>query len=60
MPLEVSHDLSDPIYYVTGTPSMVVGTLGSLRDLNIPDSNIEIEAFARYQWPSRRIGSPSL
>ncbi len=26
---------------------------GSLRDLNIPDSNIEIEAFAGYQWPSR-------
>src|SRR5205807_3850303 len=48
--LEVAHDLSDPIYYVTGTPSMVVGTLQLLRDLNIPDSKTEIEAFRGYQY----------
>jgi ferredoxin-NADP reductase len=47
--LEAARDLSDPIYYVTGTPSMVVGTLRLLRDLNIPDSNIEIEAFRGYE-----------
>jgi ferredoxin-NADP reductase len=47
--LEVAHDLSDPIYYVTGTPSMVVGTLRLLRDLNLPDSNIEIEPFRGYE-----------
>src|SRR5256885_12264035 len=47
--LEVAHDLSDPIYYVTGAPSMVVGALQSLRNLKIPDSNIEIEALRGYQ-----------
>ena len=46
---EAAHDLLDPIYYVTGTPSMVVGTLRLLRELNIPDSNIEIEAFRGYE-----------
>ena len=46
---EAAHDLSDPIYYVTGTPSMVVGTLRLLRELNIPDPNIEIEAFRGYE-----------
>src|SRR5207247_3016765 len=42
---EAARDLSDPIYYVTGTPSMVVGTLRLLRELKIPDSHIAIEAF---------------
>ena len=46
---EAARDFSDPIYYVTGTPSMVVGTLQLLRELNIPDSNIEIEAFRGYE-----------
>src|SRR2546425_5617061 len=46
---EAARDLSDPIYYVTGTPSMVVGTLQLLRELNIPDSNIETEAFRGYE-----------
>ena len=46
---EAARDLSDPIYYVTGTPSMVVGTLRLLRELDIPDSNIEIEAFRGYE-----------
>jgi len=46
---EAARDLSDPIYYVTGTPSMVVGTLRLLRELNVPDSNIEIEAFRGYE-----------
>jgi ferredoxin-NADP reductase len=47
--VEAARDLPDPIYYVTGTPSMVVGTLRLLRGLNIPDSNIEIEAFRGYE-----------
>src|SRR5213083_2364860 len=46
---EAARDLSDPIYYVTGTPSMVVGTLQLLRELKIPDSHIEIEAFRGYE-----------
>src|SRR5438105_9016217 len=46
---ETARVLSDPIYYVTGTPSMVVGTLQLLRELDIPDSNIEIEAFRGYE-----------
>jgi len=45
---EAARDLADPIYYVSGTPSMVVGTLRLLRGLGIPDSNLEIEAFRGY------------
>jgi ferredoxin-NADP reductase len=47
--LEAARDLPDPVYYVTGTPSMVVGTLRLLRGLNIPDANIEVEAFRGYE-----------
>jgi len=45
---EVAIGLADPIYYVSGTPGMVVGTLRLLRDLDIPDDDIEIEAFRGY------------
>jgi ferredoxin-NADP reductase len=47
--LDATRDFSDPVYYVTGTPSMVVGTLRLLRDRHVPDSNIEIEAFRGYE-----------
>ncbi len=40
--------LAHPIYYVSGTPSMVVGTLRLLRSLGIPDDDIEVEAFRGY------------
>lgn len=46
---EAAYGLEDPIYYVTGTPSMVVGTLRLLRDLGIPDDNLEVEAFRGYE-----------
>jgi len=41
--------LADPIYYVSGTPSMVVGMVRLLRGLDVPDSNIEVEAFRGYE-----------
>src|SRR3989442_808265 len=46
---EAARDLADPIYYVSGTPSMVVGILRLLRGLDVPDSNIEVEAFRGYE-----------
>ena len=46
---EAARDLADPIYYVSGTPSMVVGMLRLLRDLGVPDSNFEVEAFRGYE-----------
>jgi len=46
---EAARDLADPIYYVSGTPSMVVGVLRLLRGLDVPDSNIEVEAFRGYE-----------
>ena len=46
---EAARDLADPIYYVSGTPSMVVGMLRLLRGLDVPDSNIEVEAFRGYE-----------
>jgi hypothetical protein len=38
----------DPIYYVSGTPSMVAGTLQLLRALEVPDDDLEVEAFRGY------------
>jgi len=46
---EAARDLAGPIYYVSGTPSMVVGVLRLLRALDVPDSNIEVEAFRGYE-----------
>ncbi len=46
--LEAAQGLADPIYYVSGTPSMVIGTLRLLRGLGVPDENIEVEAFRGY------------
>jgi ferredoxin-NADP reductase len=45
---EAARDLEDPIYYVSGTPSMVVGTLRLLRAEGIPEGDIEFEAFRGY------------
>jgi ferredoxin-NADP reductase len=46
---EAARDLANPIYYVSGTPGMVVGTLRLLRALNIPDEDLEVEAFRGYK-----------
>ena len=46
---EAERDLADPIYYVSGTPSMVVGMLRLLRNLEVPDASIEVEAFRGYE-----------
>ena len=46
---EAALGLDDPIHYISGTPSMVVGTLRLLRGLGVTDSNIEIEAFRGYE-----------
>src|SRR6058998_2332111 len=45
---EAARDLADPIYYVSGTPRMVVGTLRLLEGLEIPGADIEVEAFRGY------------
>jgi glycine betaine catabolism B len=45
---EIARGLADPVYYVSGTPSMVIGTLRLLRDLEVTDSNLEVEAFRGY------------
>jgi len=46
---EAASGLSDPVYYVTGTPSMVIGTLRLLRGLGVTDENLEVEAFRGYE-----------
>ena len=46
---EAARDLEDPIYYVSGTPGMVVGTLRLLREDSIPEDDIEVEAFRGYE-----------
>ena len=46
---EAARDLKDPIYYVSGTPSMVMGTFWLLRDEGIPEGDIEVEAFRGYR-----------
>jgi len=45
---EAARGLADPIYYVSGTPGMVVGMLRLLGDLGIPDADLEVEAFRGY------------
>ncbi|HKW43487.1 MAG TPA: FAD-dependent oxidoreductase [Thermoplasmata archaeon] len=45
---KVARGLTEPIYYVSGTPSMVMGTLRLLRDMDVPDSRLEVEAFRGY------------
>ena len=46
---EAALGLDDPIHYISGTPSMVAGTLRLLRGLGVPESDIEIEAFRGYE-----------
>src|SRR2546430_2031321 len=46
---EAARGLPNPIYYVSGTPSMVVGMLRLLRSLDVPDASIEVEAFRGYE-----------
>jgi len=45
---DAARGLANPIYYVSGTPSMVVGTFRLLRSLGILDDDIEVEAFRGY------------
>ena len=45
---QAAHDLADPIYYVSGTPSMVVGTWRLLREEGVREDDIEFEAFRGY------------
>jgi ferredoxin-NADP reductase len=47
---QAAGDLVNPVYYVSGTPGMVVGTLRLLRGEGIPDDDIEVEAFRGYPW----------
>lgn len=46
---QAARDLANPIYYVSGTPSMVVGTLRLIESLGIPEADIEVEAFRGYE-----------
>ena len=45
---QAARDLEDPIYYVSGSPSMVVGTFRLLREEGIPADDIKVEAFRGY------------
>lgn len=45
---QAAHDLAGPIYYVSGTPSMVVGTWRLLREEGVREDDIEFEAFRGY------------
>ena len=45
---ETAKSLDRPIYYISGTPSMVVGTYRLLEGLGISDADIEVEAFRGY------------
>ena len=45
---EAARDLKDPIYYVSGTPSLVVVALRLFREHGIPEGDIEVEAFRGY------------
>jgi len=45
---EAAYDLADPLYYVSGTPGMVVGTLRLLREEGVPADAIKVEAFRGY------------
>ena len=45
---EAARNLTDPIYYVSGTPSMVVGMWRLLRSEGIAASSIEVEAIRGY------------
>jgi len=45
---QAARDLADPIYYVSGTPSMVVAAWRLLREESIREHDIEVEAFRGY------------
>jgi ferredoxin-NADP reductase len=44
-----ARDLVDPVYYVSGTPSMVLDAWHLLREEGIPADSIEVEAFRGYR-----------
>jgi glycine betaine catabolism B len=46
---EAARDLTDPIYYVSGTPGMVIATLRLLREEGVPADSIQVEAFRGYR-----------
>lgn len=46
---QASSDLEYPIYYISGTTGMVVGTLRLLREMGTPGDSIEVEAFRGYR-----------
>ena len=45
---ETAKGLDRPIYYISGTPSMVVGTYRLLEGLGISNDAIEVETFRGY------------
>lgn len=44
----VGHEGSAPVYYVTGSPSMVAGLRQVLNDASVDDDDIRSEEFFRY------------
>ena len=46
---EAGRDLMEPVYYVSGTPGMVVATWRLLREAGISTDSIEVEAFRGYR-----------
>jgi ferredoxin-NADP reductase len=45
---EAARGLTDPIYYVSGTPSLVRSVFQVLTDLSVPEADIEYEVFRGY------------
>ncbi len=45
---EAAKDLVRPIYYTCGAPTFVVAMLRLLADMQVPDSDIQLEAFRGY------------
>ena len=46
---EAARGLEDPIYYVSGTPAMVIGAFRLLRSVGVAEAEIEFEAFRGYE-----------
>ena len=46
--IKVSEGLNRPIYYVCGTPSMVSAVFNLLRQMNVPEADLEFEVFRGY------------
>ena len=45
---QAARNLANPVYYVSGTPRMVVGMWRLLREEGVPEDDIQVEVFRGY------------